>query len=113
MYNSHRPPIGVPAPAPNTRLNELLDQVRAEFEGQATRAVDYEQQRMFASAITRRCCMRGAIAQPSAGSLILPLQLLPLALRNALLNLHSTTPCNASSYGCRCGESCLPFRCSI
>jgi hypothetical protein len=48
MYNSHRPPIGVPAPPPNTRLNELLESVRAEFDGQATRAVDYEQQRMFA-----------------------------------------------------------------
>lgn len=48
MYNAHRPPVGVPGPAPNARLGELLDQVRAEFEGQATRAVDYEQQRMFA-----------------------------------------------------------------
>jgi hypothetical protein len=48
MYNAHRPPIGVPAPSANNRLNELLDQVRAEFDGQATRAVDYEQQRMFA-----------------------------------------------------------------
>jgi hypothetical protein len=48
MYNSHRPPIGVPAPPANARLGELLDQVRAEFEGQATRAVEYEGQRMFA-----------------------------------------------------------------
>lgn len=54
MYNSHRPPIGVPAPPANARLGELLDQVRAEFEGQATRAVDYEQQRKFVELLRDR-----------------------------------------------------------
>ena len=71
MYNSHRPPIGVPAPPPNTRLNELLEQVRAEFEGQATRAVDYEQQRKFASVsfmLRPGTKMFVAIAQASAAN---------------------------------------------
>ena len=72
MYNAHRPPVGVPGPAPNARLSELLDQVRAEFEGQATRAVDYEQQRMFASLLMllTGAAMREATAQPSAGLLL-------------------------------------------
>jgi hypothetical protein len=46
--------------------------VRAEFEGQATRAVDYEQQRMFASLLMllAGAAMREATAQPSAGLLL-------------------------------------------
>ena len=57
MYNSHRPPIGVPAAAPNARLGELLDQIRSEFEGQNSRSVEYEQQRESLSryAPSRRC----------------------------------------------------------
>jgi general transcriptional corepressor TUP1 len=39
MYNSHRG-MG-PAPG-NSRLNELLDQVRAEFETQARASGEYE-----------------------------------------------------------------------
>ena len=38
MYNSHR---GM-ATAPSTRLTELLDQVRAEFENVAGRTGEYE-----------------------------------------------------------------------
>jgi hypothetical protein len=38
MYNAHR---GVP---PQVRLNELLDQVRAEFDNQTNRSGEYEQQ---------------------------------------------------------------------
>ncbi|OCK84817.1 transcriptional repressor rco-1 [Lepidopterella palustris CBS 459.81] len=34
----------VPQGAPNTRLNELLEQVRSEFDQEARRAVDYESQ---------------------------------------------------------------------
>ncbi|KAI9797738.1 MAG: general transcription repressor [Candelina submexicana] len=46
MYNSHRGMVA----APNNRLTELLDQVRAEFENQAGRAAgEYEQQSTFAS----------------------------------------------------------------
>jgi glucose repression regulatory protein TUP1 len=50
MYNSHRPMPGGPGPgpSPNNRLAELLDQVRQEFDNQANRAGDYEQQRKFA-----------------------------------------------------------------
>ena len=45
MYNSHR---GMVPAAPNTRLTELLDQVRAEFDAQSGRAGEYENQREFA-----------------------------------------------------------------
>ncbi|KAI9826809.1 MAG: general transcription repressor [Thelocarpon impressellum] len=40
MYNSHRGMV----PAPNSRLTELLDQVRAEFDNQAGRTGEYEHQ---------------------------------------------------------------------
>jgi glucose repression regulatory protein TUP1 len=41
MYNAHRG-MG-PAPGPgNTRLNDLLESVRAEFETQARASGDYE-----------------------------------------------------------------------
>ncbi|TKA78524.1 hypothetical protein B0A49_05125 [Cryomyces minteri] len=43
MYNSHRG-MGVPGAAPNNRLAELLDQVRAEFEAQGQRTAEYEHQ---------------------------------------------------------------------
>jgi len=43
MYNSHR---GImPTQPTNNRLAELLDGVRQEFDVQAGRANDYEQQR--------------------------------------------------------------------
>ncbi|KAF1346717.1 WD40-repeat-containing domain protein [Delphinella strobiligena] len=42
MYHAHRG-IG-PGPNQNTRLAELLDQVRAEFEAQGARTIEYEQQ---------------------------------------------------------------------
>jgi hypothetical protein len=48
MYNAHRPGIGPGPNPPNNRLAELLDQVRQEFDNQAGRAGDYEQQRKFA-----------------------------------------------------------------
>ena len=44
MYNAHRGIAGAPAP-PNARLVELLEQVRAEFDVQGSRANDYEHQR--------------------------------------------------------------------
>ena len=44
MYNAHRGIAGAPAP-PNSRLVELLEQVRAEFEAQGGRANEYEHQR--------------------------------------------------------------------
>ncbi|KAI9677594.1 MAG: general transcription repressor [Caeruleum heppii] len=40
MYNSHRGMVA----APNNRLTELLDQIRAEFENQAGRTGEYEHQ---------------------------------------------------------------------
>lgn len=46
MYNAHR---GMPPgpPPPNSRLAELLEQVRVEFEAQGGRANEYEHQREF------------------------------------------------------------------
>jgi hypothetical protein len=50
MYGAHRGmvPAGAPS-ANNQRLNELLDQVRQEFDTQSGRAGEYEAQRTFAS----------------------------------------------------------------
>lgn len=45
MYNAHR---GMGVPQPNSRLSELLDQVRSEFESQQSRAGEYEQNSKFA-----------------------------------------------------------------
>ena len=57
MYNAHR---GLVA-APNNRLTELLDQVRAEFDNQQNRTGEYEQQSKFASyarlVCTDRLCL--------------------------------------------------------
>lgn len=39
--------IGPPAGAPSQRLNELLDQIRAEFETESQRSVDYEGQSKY------------------------------------------------------------------
>lgn len=44
MYGAHRAP---PAQQ-NARLSELLDSVRVEFQDQAARTAEYEQQRKFA-----------------------------------------------------------------
>ncbi|KAF2421256.1 WD40 repeat-like protein [Tothia fuscella] len=44
MYNPHRPPPGPLVQQTNSRLAELLDQVRQEFDNQSGRAGDYEQQ---------------------------------------------------------------------
>ena len=45
MYNAHRGMV----PAPSSRLTELLDQVRAEFDNQQNRTVEYDQQSKFVS----------------------------------------------------------------
>ena len=43
MYNAHRGMA--PGPQPGSRLAELLDQVRAEFDQQAGRSNEHEHQR--------------------------------------------------------------------
>ena len=43
MYNTHRGMV----PAPNSRLTELLDQLRQEFESQSRSTGEYEHQCMF------------------------------------------------------------------
>lgn len=49
MYNAHRGIIPGEVPGgPSSRLTELLNQIRQEFENQAGRAGDYEHQRKFA-----------------------------------------------------------------
>jgi hypothetical protein len=42
MYSAHGRNIGGPPPPTNPRLGELLDQVRAEFDTEAQRTVEYE-----------------------------------------------------------------------
>lgn len=43
--------IGVPHGGPSQRLGELLDQIRAEFETESQRSVDYEAQSEYISAL--------------------------------------------------------------
>lgn len=43
MYNAHRGMV----PTPTSRLTELLDQVRQEFENQQNRTQEYDQQSEF------------------------------------------------------------------
>lgn len=45
MYNPHRG-LGAPQPG-NTRLNELLEGIRSEFESQARATGDYEHSSRF------------------------------------------------------------------
>lgn len=52
MYNAHRGMV--PGAQPN-RLQELLDQIRQEFENEAGRAGEMERQREFAPAPFCRC----------------------------------------------------------
>lgn len=62
MYHAHRG-IG-PGPNQNTRLAELLEQVRAEFEAQGARTIEYEQQResfLLAQSIYASACVPGLI----------------------------------------------------
>ena len=48
MYNAHRGMMS----APNSRLAELLDQVRQEFDNQQNRTGEYEQNSKFAEGST-------------------------------------------------------------
>lgn len=43
MY-THRGMGGVPPPSNSTRLNELLEQIRGEFDGQARQSEGFEHQ---------------------------------------------------------------------
>lgn len=63
MYNAHRGMV--PAGGPNNRLNDLLEQIRHEFENSAGRAVEYEGQRTFAFSITPpdRCTCIASISR--------------------------------------------------
>jgi glucose repression regulatory protein TUP1 len=45
MNHGYPPPRAmVPQPGPSQRLNELLDNIRTEFETESQRSVDYEGQ---------------------------------------------------------------------
>lgn len=72
MYNAHRGMV----PAPNNRLTELLDQVRAEFESQQSRNGEYEQNSTFA-VFDKMFDISGSIVVP------------PI---NSYLNLHLQLP---------------------
>ena len=67
MYNAHR---GMPPgpPPPNSRLAELLEQVRVEFEAQGGRANEYEHQRESrpVSFICLACHVRAALRMNSS-----------------------------------------------
>ena len=52
MYNAHR---GLAGPAPTSRLQELLDQIRAEFESQGGRNNEYEHQSMYLTLNEPKC----------------------------------------------------------
>lgn len=43
-YPPQQARIGVPPGGPSQRLNELLDNIRTEFEGESQRSVEYEGQ---------------------------------------------------------------------
>lgn len=45
MYNAHRGMV----PAPNSRLSELLDQLRQEFENQSRSTGEFEHQCVYKS----------------------------------------------------------------
>jgi hypothetical protein len=53
--NHYPPRIGPPAGAPSQRLNELLDQIRAEFETESNRSVDYEGQSEYTRSFRAPC----------------------------------------------------------
>ena len=53
MYNTHRGMV--PAPPPTSRLTELLDQIRAEFDGQQNKSEDYERNSKFAGTCDYIC----------------------------------------------------------
>lgn len=58
MYNAHR---GMPGPAPTSRLQDLLEQIRAEFDAQGGRNNDYEHQ--IAAQLQEMDLIRGKIFQ--------------------------------------------------
>lgn len=53
MYNSHRGMVPPPAQATPNRLNDLLEQIRQEFEQSSGRAIEYEGQRMSSFTLGR------------------------------------------------------------
>ena len=64
MYNAHR---GMAA-MPTQRLNELLDQIRAEFENQQNRSGEYEQQRTYHTVDVSNCLSFGLSHLDDGGS---------------------------------------------
>lgn len=76
MYNAHRGMV----PAPNSRLTELLDQLRQEFESQSRNTGEFEHQCML----------------PVPSDTLLPLSLYPghLRLELPLSNPFYTNGCH-------------------
>ena len=56
MNHGYPPPrvMGGPQVGPTQRLNELLDNIRTEFETESQRSVDYEGQSEYAPVLLRR-----------------------------------------------------------
>ena len=63
MYTAHRGMGPAQPPAPGSRLAELLEQVRAEFDAQAGRSNEHEHQRK-----SFRRAMYRILASSSGGS---------------------------------------------
>lgn len=81
--NHYPPRIGPPAGAPSQRLNELLDQIRAEFETESSRSVDYEGQSEFPRAATRPARTNSRLRFPRANK--------PRVRRDAIRSVASQT----------------------
>ncbi len=60
MYQGHRGMGGPPANPGATRLGELLEQIRAEFESQFRQSETYDHQGKPSLALQLRVCLPGA-----------------------------------------------------
>ena len=86
MNHNYPPPRGMVPPGPSQRLNELLDQIRAEFETESQRSVDYESQSEY-------CLML-----PSQAELFAPIfSTIPCVPDEGIQSLSDTTSAAYSS----------------
>jgi len=69
MYNTHRGMV----PAPNSRLTELLDQLRQEFESQSRSTGEYEHQCMIPASSHRINARSAALSYIFIGIFSFPL----------------------------------------
>jgi hypothetical protein len=109
MYNAHRGMV----PAPNSRLTELLDQLRQEFESQSRSTGEFEHQCMCSicrlpSAI---CKLSPILLPPLRPSLCLASQMRiagasPISLKVASLSMATTSRSRNALNGFLTDRSC-------